>query len=330
MAFTSLGLVAETINPSFLAVHPNHRFLYAVNEVNNYEDQKTGSISAFSVDASTGRLSLLNKVSSRGAGPCHLTVDKTGKCVLAANYSGGSVAAFPVKPDGSIGEASAFMQHKGSSANQRQQGPHAHEAVLSPDNRYVLVPDLGIDQVLGYRLEAAKAAMTLNDLGSAKVMPASGPRHLAFSPNGRFVYVLNELASTVIAFGWDSKAGRLNELQTVSTLSKDFRGTNYSAEIEAHPNGRFLYASNRGHDSIALFSIDGRTGMLTPVEQVSTQGKTPRNFAIDPTGAYLLAANQDSNNIVLFRIDQQTGRLSPTGSTLEVPSPVCILFVPNR
>ncbi len=208
--------------------------------------------------------------------------------------------------------------------------PHAHEALLSPDNRYVLVPDLGIDQVLVYRLAAANATLTLNDVGSAKVMPGSGPRHLAFAPHARCVYVLNELASTVIAFAWDSKAGRLRELQTVSTLPKGFQGPNNSAEIAVHPSGRFLYASNRGHDSIALFTIDGRRGTLTPIEQASTQGKTPRNFAIDPTGAYLLAANQDSNDIVVFRIDPQTGRLSPFGSTLEVPSPVCILFVPNR
>jgi 6-phosphogluconolactonase len=328
---TPIGVVAETVNPAFLAVHPNRRFLYAVNEVSTYEGESAGSVSAFSINAGTGELTFINRVSSRGAGPCHLVVDKTGKCLLVANYGGGSVAAFPLKEDGSLGDASAFVQHVGSSVNpRRQRGPHAHATNISPDNRFAFVADLGLDQVLVYRMDPAKGTLTPNDPPFAKVDPGSGPRHMAFHPDGRYAYVLNELSSTVTAFAYDPARGSLEELETTSTLPKDFSGDNTTAEVEVHPSGRFLYGSNRGHDSIAVFAIDTRNGTLTPEEHVSTQGKTPRNFAIDPTGNYLFAANQASDNIVVFRIDRETGRLTPTTHVLDVPSPVCVTFVASH
>jgi len=328
---TPVGLVGETENPSFLAIHPNNRFLYAVNEISNYQGETAGSVSAFSIDPKTASLTLLSRVSTHGGTAAHLAVDRTGKCLLVANYGTGvSVAAFPVKEDGSLGEASAMMRHAGSSTGPRQRGPHAHSVNLSPDNRFVFVPDLGLDQVLGYRLDPAKAALTPNDPPFAMVTKGSGPRHFAFHPNGRFAYVLSEMGSLVTVFAYDAAGGTMKELQTISTLPKDFSGTNNSAEIFVHPNGRFLYASNRGHDSIAVFAIDPRRGTLTAADRVSTQGKTPRGFAIDPTGAYLLAANQDTNNAVLFRIDQTTGRPTPTGDTLKIPSPVCVILLPAQ
>jgi 6-phosphogluconolactonase len=328
---TPIGLVAETENPSFLALHPNRRFLYAVNEISNYEGQSAGSVSAFSIDGKTGMLTLLNRVSTRGTIPAHLVVDQTGKSLVVANYGSGSVAVFPLKADGSIGAAaSAFMQHSGSSSGPRQRGPHAHAVNLSADNRFVFVPDLGLDQVLSYRLDPNNGTVVPNNPPFTKVTQGSGPRHFAFHPNGQAAYTLSEMGSLVTVFAYDRTGGKLKEIQTISTLPKDFSGTNNSAELEVHPNGRFLYASNRGHDSIAVFAIDPTANTLTLVEHVSTQGKIPRNFAIDPTGAYLLAANQNTNNIVVFRIDQKTGRLTPTGGEVKTPSPVCILFLRAR
>jgi 6-phosphogluconolactonase len=324
-----LGLVAETVNPSFLAVHPNRRFLYAVSEISGSGGERGGAVAAFSIDRQSGKLTFLNRVSSKGAGPCYVTVDQTGKTVLVANYGGGSVAALPVKADGSLEEASAHIQHTGSSGvnPKRQRAPYAHSINVSPDNRFALAADLGLDQVLVYRLDAAKGTLTPNDPPFVRTDPGGGPRHFAFHPKGRFAYVINELTSSLSAFSWDPARGVLKPLQTVSTLPKDFQGDNTCAEVQAHPNGRFVYGSNRGHDSIAVFSVDAGKGTLTPVEHVSTQGRTPRNFTIDPTGGWLFAANQASGNVVLFRIDQKTGRLTPAGQTLEVSMPVCVRFV---
>jgi 6-phosphogluconolactonase len=328
---TPLGLAAEAQNPSFLAVHPNRRLLYAVSEMSGSAGQKGGAVSAFAIDEKTARLTLLNTVSSGGAGPAHLTVDKTGRNVLVANYGSGSVACLPVKEDGRLTEASAFIQHTGSSVNpQRQQGPHAHSVNMSPDNRFAMVADLGLDEVLVYRFDPVKGSLAANDPPFAKVKPGSGPRHFAFHPGGKFAYVINELASTVTAFAYDARRGILSEVQTVSTLPPGFTGTSTTAEVQVHPSGKFLYGSNRGHDSIAVFRIDARKGTLTPIEHVPTQGKTPRNFGIDPTGSYLLAANQSSDSVAVFRIDPQTGRLTPTGQVLEVGIPVCVKFVAAR
>jgi 6-phosphogluconolactonase len=320
------GLAAETENPSFLAVHPNQRFLYAVNEVSRFEGKDAGSVSAFAIDRATGTLTLLNRVSSRGGGPCHLSLDRSGKWLFVANYGGGSVAAFPVHEDGTLGEASAFFQHEGKSVNAaRQSGPHAHETVVSPDNQFVLAADLGLDKVFTYRLDPAKGGLA-PEPQAATIAPGSGPRHVAFRPDGKFVYVLNEMLSTVIAFRYDAGRGTLAELQTLSTLQPGFTGDSSGAEIAVHPSGKFLYASNRGHDSIATFRIDPATGTLTSVHRMSTQGKTPRGFAIDPSGRFLVAGNQNSDTLVVFRIDQRTGELTSTGTVVQVGSPVSVVF----
>jgi 6-phosphogluconolactonase len=327
---TPLDAAAETVNPSFLAVHPNHRFLYAVNEVTNYKGERSGAISAFAIEHTTGKLTLLNEVKSKGADPCYITLDKSGKYVLVANYTGGSVAVFPVQSDGRLGEASAFVQHTGHGTNpQRQEGPHAHSIDLSSDNHFALVDDLGLDELLVYRFDGAKGSLTPSDPKFAKLADGAGPRHFAFHPNGKFAYVVNELQSSVTVFSYNAASGALHPEQTVSTLPKDFSGHNDDAEVKVHPSGKFLYASNRGHDSIAVFAIDPGNGKLTPEQDVLTQGKTPRNFEIDPTGSLLFAANEDSNNIVIFRIDAKTGHLTPTGQVLEVPAPVCVTFVTN-
>jgi len=323
---TAIGLVGETVNPSFLAVHPNQRFLYAANEVGTYQGQPTGSISAFAIDQATAQLKPLNQVSSKGSGPCHVALDHTGKWLFAANYNSGSVAAYPVHDDGTLGEASAFVQHSGSSANQRQSGPHAHEITISADNRFVLVNDLGLDQILVYRLDPVKGTLAPNDPPFVKLAPGSGPRHMAFGKGGRFAYAINEILLTVTAFRYDAGRGSLTELQTVPASPETFAGPKSGAEIAVHPNGKFLYSSNRGPDNIAIFRIDAKKGTLTAVERVPTQGKTPRNFAIDPTGGYLFAANQDSDNVVVFRIDKGTGHLTPAGNVLDVGAPVCVVF----
>ena len=319
---TPAGLVAETPSPSFLAVHPSQRFLYAVNE-------SSATVSAFAVDRATGRLALLNTVASRGAGPCHLALDRSGKALVVANYGGGSVAAFRVATNGRLGEASAFFQHRGTVAlAQRQGGPHAHAVVFSPDNHFALVADLGLDQILAYRFATAKGLLEAGAPPFVKLAPGSGPRHLAFHPNGRAVYVINEISSTITALSYDPSTAAMRELETVSTVPKDFKGENNTAEIVVHPSGKFLFGSNRGHDSIAVFEINPASGTLTLRQHVSTQGIAPRNFAIDPTGSFLLVANQRSNNIVLFRINQATGQLDPAGALRDVPTPVCVTFVP--
>jgi len=326
---TSVGLVAETTNPSFLAIHPNHRFLYAVNETGDYKGQKSGAVTAFSIDHGTGKLTQLNQVASGGADPCYITVDKSGKYVLVANYTGGSIAVFPVLADGRLGEASAFIQHSGHGANpKRQEGPHAHSIDLPADNRFAIVDDLGLDETLVYKFDSAKGSLTLNDPPFAQAAAGAGPRHFAFHPNGKFGYVLDEMGSTVSAFSYDGAKGVLHPLQIISSLPKGFTGQNDAAEIEVHPSGKFLYASNRGHDSIAVFAIDQKQGTLTPIEYVPTKGASPRNFAIDPIGKLILAENEKSDNIVVFRIDLQTGRLTPTGKVLDISQPVCVKFVP--
>jgi 6-phosphogluconolactonase len=324
---TSLGLAAEAAEPSFLAVDSTGRFLYAVSETADYNGQPTGAVSAFAIQPETGKLSLLNQVSSRGQDPAHITLDRMGKYALVSNYTQGSVAVLPILKDGQLGEASSFVQHKGSSVNpQRQKGPHAHAVAMSPDNRFAIVADLGLDQLLVYSFDVAKGTLGAQPQ-IAKANAGAGPRHLVFSSNAGFLYVINELHSTVAAYSYNADTGALRELQTVSTLPRDFRGNNTAAEIEIDPSGRFLFASNRGDDSIAVFAIDSATGALTHIETEHTGGKTPRNFAIDPTGSWLLAANQDSDDIVVFRIDPKTGHLTPTGETVQVQSPACLKFV---
>jgi 6-phosphogluconolactonase len=315
---TSIGLVGETASPSFLAVHPNRKFLYAVNE------QRAGAVTAFAIDAKTGMLKALNTVSTKGDGPCHLAIDPSGKWLVAANYGGGSVAEYPVQADGSLGEASAFVQHTGSSVDAaRQKGPHAHSTVFSPDGKLVFVNDLGLDKILAYQVDGLKPA----DPPFTAIAPGSGPRHLAFSPNGRFAYAITEMKTGVIAMRYAS--GKFEELQTVPNLAEDVAGKS-GAEVAVHPSGKFVYASTRGANLITVFAVDPGKGTLTVVDRTPTQGKTPRNFTIDPTGAYLFAANQDSDNVVVFKIDAKTGKLTPSGDVVEVASPVCVTFVPAQ
>jgi len=329
---TAVGVAAESEDPSFLAVHLSGKYLYAVNEIDHFGGQKSGAVSSFAIDSKSGKLTLLNQASSQGAGPCYISLDKTGRFILVANYDGGSIAVFPIREDGSLAPASAFVQHSGSSVDkERQEGPHAHWIGTSPDNRFVLAADLGLDEILVYRFNSAKGSLAPDTPPFVKLNPGAGPRHLAFHPNGKFAYVLTEMGSSVTAFAYKASKGSLSPLQTVSTLSilrKDYSGVKEAAEIAVHPNGKFLYASNRaGIDSISTFSIDPVKGTLKLKDEYPTMGKTPRNFAIDPTGKFLLVANQESNNIIIFRIDSTTGALSPTGEITEVPAPVCITFV---
>jgi 6-phosphogluconolactonase len=328
---TEPELAAESTSPSFLAVHPNRKFLYAANEVGNFRGKSVGAVSAFAIDPHRGRLTALNQVSSGGNGPCHLVVDRTGRDVLVANYGGGSIAVLPVKEDGRLGESTAFIQHTGSSVNpQRQKEPHAHCVTLDAANRLAFVADLGLDKVLAYRFDAEKGTLAAHNPPFVAVNPGAGPRHFTFHPRGRHAYVINEIQCTVTAFSYDPERGALKEIQTLSTLPEGVavQPGFSTAEVAVHPSGRFLYGSNRGHDSIAVYAIDEATGRLSPVENQPTQGKIPRDFAIDPTGAYLLAENQNSDTIVVFHIDAQSGRLKPTGQILGVGSPVCVKFVP--
>ena len=324
---SSLGRVAESESPAFLAIAPSRRFLYASNEVDQYEGHASGAVSAFAIDRASGKLSFLNEVSTHDPGPAHVVVDFTGKNVLISNYPLGSVAVFPVLDGGRLGEASDFVRHEGSSLNpERQQGPHAHSITLSPDDRFAIAADLGLDQLIVYPLDPAKGKLGTPQV--VKIHPGSGPRHTTFDPGGKFLYLLNEMASTITVFSYDAAEGGLAELQTISTLPKGFSGESTGAEIQIHPAGKFVYASNRGDDSIAVFAVDHAQGTLKLVERVRTEGKTPRNFALDPSGSWLLAANQDSNDIVVFRIDSKTGRLTPTGQVVQLSAPVCVVFVP--
>jgi 6-phosphogluconolactonase len=326
---TPLGLAAETVNPSFLALHPNRRFLYSANEIDTFEGRKSGAVTSFAVDSKTGKLTLLNAVASGGSGSCYVAVDPSGRNVLVANYGGGSVAALPIGADGKLHEASGFIQHAGAGADPgRQGGPHAHSINVSADNRFAIAADLGLDQLLVYRFDPERGTLAPNAPPFTKLAPGAGPRHFAFHPGRRYGYVINELKSTVTALAYDASRGAFREIQTVTTLPEGFQGKNFTAEVQVHPSGAFLYGSNRGHDSIAVFAIDPATGSLTAVEHVPTGGKTPRNFGIDLTGSFLIAANQDSGSLVVFRIDKKTGRLTATGERAKVGFPVCVKFIP--
>jgi 6-phosphogluconolactonase len=335
---TPLGLAAETANPSWLTIHPNGRFVYAVNEVNNYKAPNyklpnSGGLSAFSIDRDkdghpTGKLTFLNDVPT-GADPCYVTVDKTGKYALVASYTGASLAVYRIREDGSLGIASDMRFHTGHGPNtQRQRSAHIHSVDLSPDNRFAYVDDLGMDGLLVYKFDDSKGTLRSNGSKYATLDPGAGPRHFALHPSGKFAYVVSEMQGTVTTFSNDPGTATLQRLQTISTLPKDFKGEIEDAELEIHPSGKFLYASNRGDgNSIAVFSIDADNGTLSPIEYIPTQGKIPRSFAIDPAGTRLFVGNQGSNNIVVFRIDQKTGRLTPTGQVFDEASPVCLKFL---
>ena len=325
---TPLGVAAESVNPSFLIDDASHHFLYAVNEDNNGA-QAGNTISAFAIDAKTGKLTLLNQVSARGVWPCHLALDKTGRWLAIANYGSGTMGILPVHPDGRIGEATVVGRHEGTGPNhERQEGPHAHEVVFSPDNRFLLLADLGLDEIFVYSFDAAKGTMFPAEQPFAQVAPGAGVRHLAFHPNGRVVYAINEMGSTVTVFHFDPAKGTLADFQSISTLPAAFKGASTTAEVAVNAAGTVLYGSNRGHDSIAIFSIDQEKFTLMAMDHAPTLGKTPRHFALDPTGGYLVAANQDTNDIVVFRVHPTTGQLTPVDRPVtDAPMPVCILFV---
>jgi 6-phosphogluconolactonase len=324
-------LAGEAVNPSFLAFAPSRRFVYAVGEIGDFQGKKTGAVSSFAVDTASGNLTLLNQQPSAGQGPCYVTVDRGGKNVLVANYGSGTVACLPIGDDGRLAPASSTIQHEGTVADpKRQQGPHAHSINLDAANRFAIAADLGLDKLFIDRFDPDTGTLTPNDPPFAKVAPRSGPRHFAFHPNGLHAYVINEISCTVTAFDYIPSQGALTEIETLSTLPEGVAVAPKlsTAEVQVHPSGKFLYGSNRGHNSIAIFAIEKKTGLLRTVGHQSSGGKTPRNFGIDPTGHFLLAANQDSGTIVVFRINLQSGRLEPTGQTVEVPKPVCVKFVP--
>jgi 6-phosphogluconolactonase len=325
---SDLQVAAETVNPSFLAIHPTGQYLYAVGEISEFNGQPVGAVSAFKIDPDTQQLTALNQQQSGGAGPCHLIVDRTGKFVLVANYGGGSVSSIVIREDGSLGEQVSFYQHEGSGADpSRQQGPHAHSVNVDAANKFAFVADLGLDKILIYAFDASTGKLKPHDPPFVKVPAGGGPRHFAFHPSGKYAYANNEILLSVNAFRYDAEQGSLTLLQTVGTVpdGTDLAG-NSTAETLVHPSGKFVYVSNRGPDSIAVFRVDADLGTLSKVEHEPTGGKTPRNFAIDPTGKWLLAENQGTNDVFVFRINQQTGELDPTGHKLEVPSPVCAKF----
>jgi len=325
-----MGLAAASQSPSFLAIDAKRRLLFAVNEVGEFDGKPTGAVSAFTIDARKGTLALISQQASMGAGPCHLALDRSGRHVFVANYSSGSVSVLPVAAGGRLGAASGVVQHTGSSVNpERQKGPHAHCVTIDRANRFVFVCDLGLDKVLAYRFDARRGTLTAHDPPFAQVAPGAGPRHMVFRPDGRFAYVVNELTSTVTAFRYDADAGALHEVQTVSTLPAHFDGANTGAEVDVHPSGKWLYASNRGHNSVVLFDIDATSGTLTYVEEQGTGGFTPRHFGIDPSGGYLAVGNQGSDTILVARIDAARGRLKPSGVLAYAPSPVCMVFLPR-
>jgi 6-phosphogluconolactonase len=324
-----MGLAAETPSPSFLHVDEKRRLIFAVNEIDNFQGQRAGAISAFKVDNDTGKLSLINQKSSKGPGPCHLTLDKTGKFILAANYSGGSVVVLPVAADGTLGDASDFIQHSGSSVNsKRQEGPHAHCVTLDPSNERAYVCDLGIDKVIIYRFDAEKGKLTTNDPPFVQTKPGAGPRQMVFRPDGKFAYVVNELDSTVSSFSVDPKTGALTELETQTTLPGYYDGANTASGIGMHPSGKFLYVSNRGNETVVLYEIDKETGRLKWVEEQNTGGKTPRHFGIQPSAKHMAIVNQNSDTVLASRIDSGNGRLKPSGVFAKCPSPTCAVFLP--
>ncbi|HEU4832881.1 MAG TPA: lactonase family protein [Pyrinomonadaceae bacterium] len=317
----------KSVNPSFLTIDNTKHYLYAVNEVGEYAGKPGGGVSAFAIDPATGNLRLLNEQATQGADPCYLSIDTKKRVLLVANYTGGSVTVLPVRIDGTLGMAIDVKQHEGSGPREQQKGPHAHCVILDRVERHALVADLGIDKVMIYRFDRATEKLSPAQQPFAELAVGAGPRHLTLHPKGKYLYVINELDSTMSSFKYNEVNGTLTSIETVSTLPGDFKGTSYCADVHVSPSGRFLYGSNRGHNSIVVFEIDSRTGKLKLIEHVSTEGNWPRNFTIDPTGKFLLVANQRSENVVIFNIDQSTGRLTPTGQNYEIPSPVCLKFL---
>jgi 6-phosphogluconolactonase len=330
-ALEPVRVVAGVVNPSYLAFDATRRFLYAVNELKSYEGKPGGSVSAFGVEPTTGDLTLLNVQPTHGTDPCHVLVNTKGTSVFVANFMSGSVCVLPVREDGGLGDASDFLQHQGSGIDPaRQAGPHAHSVTLDAANRFACVPDLGLDKLLVYRLDPRRGMLEPNAVPWFKVKPGAGPRHLAFHPAGRVAYLINELDSTVTVLAFDGRRGTFKELQVVPTLPEGFRGESTCADVQVAPSGRYVYGSNRGHDSLVVYRVHPRTGCLTCVGHEPTQGRTPRAFGIDPSGRFLLAANQDTDTVVTFRIHPRTGALQPTGHVTPLPTPVCVKFLQRK
>jgi len=314
-------------NPSFLALHPNKKFLYAACESDKFNGRPSGAVAAFAIDGS-GKLRLLNQQASEGGGACHISVDKEGKVALVANYGGGTVASLPIERDGSLRPAASADLHEGKSVNAgRQERPHAHSINPDPSNKFAIAADLGTDKLYIYRLDPERGTLLPNDTPFVTSKPGAGPRHVSFHPNGQFAYAINELDNTITPYRWDARSGVLTPLTSVPTLPSGFTGNNTTAEVRVHPNGNFVYGSNRGHNSIAVFACNPGSGELKPVDHTLSGGKTPRNFALDLTGKFMLVAHQDTNNITVFRVDAQTGKLTSLNQSLEIPKPVCIRFV---
>lgn len=326
-ALEMVGVMDGVVNPSYLTLDHSGKFLYAVNELKSYQDSPTGTVSAFAVDERTGGLRLLNIQPTGGTDPCHVTVDAERKHLFVANFMSGSVCVLRVREDGSLGEVSDFIQHQGASIDPvRQTGPHAHSVTLDRTNRIAFVPDLGLDKLFIYHFDPRRGVLQPNEVPWIEMKPGSGPRHVAPHPKGKFLYLINELNSTVAVLALDSTTWTPRVLQVLSTLPDGYHGDSTCADVQLSPSGEFLYASNRGHDSIAIFAVDQDSGLLREIAHVMTEGRTPRGFRIDPSGEFLLVANQDSDSIVTFRIDAVTGMLSPTGHVVQVPTPVCVTF----
>lgn len=323
---TPLGAVGEVKNPSWVTTDPHAKYLFAASEL---EGKTNGGVAAFTIDHQTGKLGSINHVDSAGRAPCYVAVDKTGRMLIVANYSTGGVASYPIEQDGSIGQMASLMTAEGSGPDKaRQEGPHAHEAVIESDNQRVYVPDLGLDRIRIYKLDPASAKLTPNDPPYAQAPAGFGPRHMVFGKGSKYAYVINELKPFVSVFEHDASNGSLKHLTDVPTLPDDFREENSGAEIRLHPSGKFLYTSNRGQDTIQVFTVDSASGALKRVQVVPTGGKEPRGFALDPSGHFLIAGNQKSNNVVVFKVHPKNGELSASGAKFEVPSPVDVLFVP--
>jgi 6-phosphogluconolactonase len=320
-----LSTAPGVVSPSFVTVDAACRYLYSVQEVDEYNGQPGGAVSAFAIDPRTWALSPVNHQHTNGAHPCFVSVDHTGRWLLAANYSGGNASVFPIEANGGLGPATAVVQHHGPATH--HDGPHPHSAMSTPDGAYVLVPDCGLDRIAIYHLDTTHGTLAEHDVPWVALRPGAGPRHLAFHPGGAYIYCINERNSTLTAFAYEPSGDVLRELQTVPTLPDDYAGPNTCADIHIDPSGRYLYGSNRGHNSIAGFAVDAATGTLRSLGHTPTAGRTPRNFAIDPAGTFLLAANQDTNSVVTFRIDPATGALVATGQVADIPSPVCVRIV---
>ncbi|OON68869.1 lactonase family protein [Hymenobacter sp. CRA2] len=312
------------VKPGFLTISPDRRHLYAINASTDFQGRSTGAVRAFAVDPRSGELTLLNEQPSEGVGPCYISLTPDGRAALVANYFGGTISALPVQADGRLGPAAAVDQHQGSGPHKNQDKAHAHCVFPDPAGRYALAVDLGNDQILSYRLTGSTTVLQLPPQTAFRAQPGAGPRHLAFHPNGRWAYVINELNSTLTALDYNAAAGTFAEVHTLPTLPADFSDPNSCADVHTSPDGRFVYGSNRGHDSIVVFAVDAGTGRLTLVQHVGTQGKTPRNFTLSPDGRLLLVANQNSDNIFSYRVDAKTGRLTPTGFSATAPAPVCL------